>query len=306
MIKTSIQLIRQMGALFILLSLSLEVIGTKLRGVTYVPHHHRCNTNDMHRDYEYLLNKIENIRLYSTECKSVDMLLEKMEKKYKKSKVLLGIWTENGRFEKELPEMIAAINKHKSLINRITGVTVGNEELFKGKSEQGLIGMIKKTKEEFQKAGLSKIPIFTTDVPAKWTDSLFDVVDKIAVNIHPVFGFMKNDMKLAAQDALNQKNEFLKNKVPAKHNRKEILITEVGWPSGGTTKTPAKASQVNQVEFLQNWVCLNKNSKLKYYFFEAFDADWKEKDNPSSVEPFFGLLKNGRKLKPSIKFDFTC
>lgn len=77
---------------------------------------------------------------------------------------------------------------------------------------------------------------------------------------------------------------------------KKIVIGEVGWPSAGQWIYGAEPSQVNQAQFVRDFLAQAAPRKLDYYIEEAFDQQWKW-ELEGSVGASWGLWSADRKLK---------
>jgi exo-beta-1,3-glucanase (GH17 family) len=84
-----------------------------------------------------------------------------------------------------------------------------------------------------------------------------------------------------------QKYHELKIKYP----EKEIIISEVGWPSCGNTVGGAVPSPENQRQFFREFVAWARKNGIKYFWFEAFNEAWKAEADPDfPQESCFGLF----------------
>lgn len=83
----------------------------------------------------------------------------------------------------------------------------------------------------------------------------------------------------------------------------QIIISEVGWPSGGGKIRGAEAGIKEMQTLLTDWVCSKeKTEDVGWYWFEAFDEPWKEVFNTLNErwETQWGLFSINRRLKSGI------
>ena len=71
--------------------------------------------------------------------------------------------------------------------------------------------------------------------------------------------------------------EFLNFQVqPYNEYNTKIVLSEIGWPSGGGTFGSSVASLSNLEYFANDFLCTFRDLPIEYYYFEAFDEPWKE------------------------------
>ena len=81
---------------------------------------------------------------------------------------------------------------------------------------------------------------------------------------------------------------------------KEVVISEVGWPSHGRTRKDAVASRANQAKFLRRFLATAEREDITYYLMEAFDQPWK-RTIEGEVGGHWGVFDADREAK----FAFT-
>jgi exo-beta-1,3-glucanase (GH17 family) len=170
------------------------------------------------------------------------------------------------------------------------GLLVGNEYLLwrPFSSESTLINLINQVQ-----AG-TDIPVSASETWHIYRDhpNLANAVDFLAIHIHPYWEGRHID---DAVDHVLEKYNEIKTLYPGK----EIVITEVGWPSDGDVFGSAVPSPANQKQFLEEFVAAAKENDIKYFLFEAFDEPWKERF--AHVEGHWGIGYVDRTLKPEIE-----
>lgn len=151
-------------------------------------------------------------------------------------------------------------------------VIVGNEVLLADVlSEDELIHFIRLAKQSIP----DEIPVTTADSWSVWLDhpNLVEEVDYIMIHVHP---FWENQpIDKAATYVIE-----CYTKVKEKYPNISVVIGETGWPSGGDTTWAGVSpetvpNEANQKRFIEEFVALAAENSVKYFFFEAFDEEWK-------------------------------
>jgi exo-beta-1,3-glucanase (GH17 family) len=144
-------------------------------------------------------------------------------------------------------------------------IVVGNEVLLrKDITKDKLIGYIRRIKKE------TGLPVGYADTEAVWLTypELAREVDFILVHIYAFWGGISIDN--AVQHTI-EKYQKMKSAFP----EKEVIIGELGWPKSGETQGRAVPSLANQNKFVRTFVKKAKELSIPYYYFEAFDEEWK-------------------------------
>jgi hypothetical protein len=119
-------------------------------------------------------------------------------------------------------------------------------------------------------------------------------LDFLLVNIHPYWAGIP--VGEAAQYAVERWRA-----VQSAYPDREVIIGETGWPTAGDPIGGAIPSEANQALFLESFVPLALERGVPYFFFEAFDEDWKSDASGVEVESHWGLWKSDRTMK-SVRF----
>jgi cellulose synthase/poly-beta-1,6-N-acetylglucosamine synthase-like glycosyltransferase/exo-beta-1,3-glucanase (GH17 family) len=203
--------------------------------------------------------------------------------------VVLGAWLATDL--KENDEQIAKLIKvYRENHRNIIRVMVGNEVLLR--TDQPVDQMIKYL-DTVKKSVWA--PISLAEPWHIWLQypQLVDHVDFIAVHLLPYWEGISID---EAVDYCVMRYKELQKAYP----NKEIVISEVGWPSGGRIRQNAVASPTNQAKFLRRFLDVAEKNKYKYYIMEAFDQIWK-KDLEGEAGSLWGVYNDLRQTK----FEFT-
>ena len=203
--------------------------------------------------------------------------------------VVLGAWLATDAKDNE--EQIAKLIKiYRENHRNIIRVIVGNEVLLR--TDQSVDQMIKYL-DTVKKSVWA--PISLAEPWHIWLQNpqLVDHVDFIAVHLLPYWEGISID---EAVDYCVMRYKELQKAYP----NKEIVISEVGWPSGGRIRQNAVASPTNQAKFLRRFLDVAEKNKYKYYIMEAFDQIWK-KDLEGEAGSLWGVYNDLRQTK----FEFT-
>lgn len=87
-------------------------------------------------------------------------------------------------------------------------------------------------------------------------------------NYYPYWEGISIESALSTLDAMHKK-------VVAAAGGKTVIVSETGWPSGGDTVGNAEPSLDNEVTYFGNFVSWARDNTVAYYYFEAFDENWK-------------------------------
>jgi exo-beta-1,3-glucanase (GH17 family) len=161
----------------------------------------------------------------------------------------------------------------------VESIIVGNEVLLAGVlSEAELIDYIRLTRQSMPDG----IPVTTAEPWSVWLDhpNLTEEVDYITIHVHP---FWENQPIDKAATYVVECYDRVKEKYPDKR----IAVGETGWPSAGDptwtgVSNKTVPSEVNQKGFLEEFVQLAANNSIEYFFFDAFDEEWKWNERRTS------------------------
>jgi exo-beta-1,3-glucanase (GH17 family)/cellulose synthase/poly-beta-1,6-N-acetylglucosamine synthase-like glycosyltransferase len=203
--------------------------------------------------------------------------------------VVLGAWISNiaKDNEEEIQKLIKVYRAHHRNIVR---VIVGNETLLR--TEQTVPQMIEHL-ERVRKSVWA--PVSCAEPWHIWLEhpELVKHVDFIAVHLLPYWEGISIDE--AVNYVVMRYNELRKA-----YPDKQIIITEVGWPSNGRTRNQAVASQENQAKFLRRFLATAEKNGYTYYIMEAFDQVWK-KSAEGQAGAHWGVYNDKRLPKFSFR-----
>ena len=236
-------------------------------------------------DLALLAGKTIAVRTYTVE----DVLAEipTLARKYQLN-VCLGAWLgeDELRNEEEFPRFIKVARENPNVVRAI----IGNETQLHGMVPYAeLIHYLDQARKKL------RIPVSTAEPAHIWMKhpELVEHVDFIAVQILPYWeGFEVN----AAIDHAFGIVAGLRKAYPDK----QVIISEIGWPSHGRARQNAVASVSNQANFLRTFLSRVQNEKVIYYIMEAFDQPWKTAFE-GAVGAYWGVYDVDR----DPKFEFT-
>ncbi|MCK5707710.1 MAG: hypothetical protein KAI43_08655 [Candidatus Aureabacteria bacterium] len=230
-------------------------------------------------DMEILKHVADIIRIYSVDHGHEEILKCAADAGIE---VVTGAWLTHN--EKNNHEQIENLVRIANTYNNIPFIVVGNEGIFRfgkgwpeGYAKGVVIEHIKRIKQQVD------CPVTTSEPWSIWRDNpdLVHAVDFIFLNIHPYWEEI--DIDKAIDHTFNKFME-IKNK----YKFKKIIISETGWPSDGDANGASVASIENQKKFLEGFLELAKKEKIDFFFFSAFDEEYKVKE-PNRVGPHWGI-----------------
>ena len=260
-----------------------------INGVSYSPYQrgedpfkNRFPTvEEMDRDMRMLKGKVSSVRTYS----SINGVEEvpRLAKNYGLT-VTAGAWLDKrlDNNEQEITNLI----KNANTYNNIDRVIVGNESVLRGDlTVPELIRYIDRVRKEV------KVPVSTAEPWHVWLahKELAQHVDYIAIHVLPYWERVPADQ---AVDWIISRYEQVKHAFPGK----PILLAEVGWPSAGSRRGPAKPSVINEAKFVREFLNVASQQQLDYFIMEAFDQPWKLPQE-GTVGAHWGIFNVDRNAK---------
>ncbi|MGQ9499010.1 MAG: glycosyltransferase family 2 protein [Dissulfurimicrobium sp.] len=260
-----------------------------MAGVSYSPYQRWggpldnkfITVKEIDRDMKLLMGKVSSVRTYS----SINGIEEvpRLAKKYGLT-VTAGAWLNKhiGNNEQEITNLI----RNAKTYDNIDRVIVGNESILRRDlTVPELIKYIDRVKSEV------KVPVSTAEPWHVWLahKELAQHVDYIAIHVLPYWERIPIEQSI---DWVMSRYEQVKNAFPGKH----ILLAEVGWPSAGSRRGPAKPSIVNEAKFVRKFLNMASQHQFDYFIMEAFDQPWKL-PLEGSVGAHWGIFNVERKAK---------
>ncbi|MBS0223019.1 MAG: glycosyltransferase [Proteobacteria bacterium] len=200
----------------------------------------------------------------------------------------------------ETRALIRMANQNPNIIDR---VMVGNENILRWDGQKDdrdntavspaqLIREIRNVKRNV------KVPVSTAEPWHIWLryPELAREVDFLAVHILPYWDEQSSETPL----------EYLKNKIDKlrqAYPNKNIIVTEVGWPSNGSERrSPAtglikRATPAEQAKNVRDMVAWLKSQNIDYFVVEAIDQPWKSYDLEGKAGGYWGMWNADRQPK---------
>jgi exo-beta-1,3-glucanase (GH17 family) len=240
--------------------------------------------DEIESDLTLLTDKVFAVRTYSVlKDKGLDKIPELAAKH--NLNVTVGAWIGKD-LEQNRKEIDTLVEIGKQNNRNILRLMVGNEVLLRGDAtEEELIAYIREVKAK------TKRIVSTSETWDVWIKhpKLVDEVDVLAIHVLPYWE------GIAAEEAVDYVFDRY-NDVKKAYPTKQVIITEVGWPSDGQPVKHATASIPNQATFLREFLNRADKAKITYYVVEAFDQPWK-KSIEGSAGAYWGIFNADRQLK---------
>jgi exo-beta-1,3-glucanase (GH17 family)/cellulose synthase/poly-beta-1,6-N-acetylglucosamine synthase-like glycosyltransferase len=239
---------------------------------------------DIDEDMRLLQDKTASVRTYS--ALDGNEQVPRIAAKYG-LRVSAGAWIgdDHDRNEREIQSLIWIVN-HNPNVNR---ALIGNEAVLRGEiTPAELAEYLRRVKQKIN------VPVSTAEPWHVWlaNPELARAADFIAVHILPYWEGQPLDKSI---DFIQTKLSQLQKAYP----KKQIVLTEVGWPSDGRIKKKAVPSLANQAVFLRKFLNFAQAHNADYYIMEAFDQPWK-RHLEGSVGSYWGLFDDNRNWKFSF------
>jgi exo-beta-1,3-glucanase (GH17 family) len=282
-----------------------------------IPPNCTSTLSDVIQDVQLMSQLTTRVRLYGSDCNQSALVLEAI----KQTKVNLSVFLGNYNlpndagveYSNQKQDIVSAINTYGT--DHILGVTVGNEFMLDyltaaGASDpngavgaQGaalLIPNITDMQNTIKSLNLQKhLPVGTSDAGAYFNTQVLEAVEFGMANDHPWFGNVSIDTAAAwTYEFFEQNNVAAAANVS---NHPTMYIAETGWPSnssdaGNESNGASTASIANLQTFLNTYVCQANKNGTGYFYFEAFDEEWKDVLY-GGVEGHWGLFTQNKTLK---------
>lgn len=188
--------------------------------------------------------------------------------------------------EREINALIAVGQSGKASV-----LIVGSEVLLRGDlGEPALLVYIARVK-----SAVPGVPVTYADTYATLLahPAVMAASDLIFANYYPYWE------GIAVSNAIKSVHER-HSRLRASAGNKPVVVSEAGWPSAGNTVNEAVPSPENSKAFFLQFVNWAKQQGVQYYYFSAFDENWKAtKEN--SQEAHWGIWTAGGLLKPGLQ-----
>jgi exo-beta-1,3-glucanase (GH17 family) len=272
-------------------------------GLTYNPFRYNADCQgaaNIREDLKILSDYTNSIRTYSLGCNQDIIILQEATKQ--KMDVTLGMWVDQWTtfdFQLDLLKEVIKETTPKEQAS-LKSIVVGNESIFRGEQNSTtLAAKIQTVRTYLKSVGLERVSLTTAEIKRDYDQVLVDAVDYLLPNLHIFFD--NYDVSIAPEWFFHKYFDM------SGQTEKEVVIGEVGWPSGGDpfSFSPKSVPSVDNAKFVLNSLLCEANSfKVKYFYFDAFNADWKF-GAPNS-EFNWGIGGSDRKMKDWVDEALIC
>lgn len=265
-------------------------------------------------DLHILARDWNMVRLYSSRGSAPKLCALIREHKIP-VRLMVGVWigpefTEKDGVRSDIPEVVesnrqeieSAIVLANTYPEIVMAVGVGNETQVTWSSHRSdparLIAAIRQVRSAV------KCPVTTCDDFSYWAAPESKAVaaecDFIAAHLYAMWN------KQQLPDALDWTREKL-NAIETMHPGIPVVVTEIGWATKkgtegyqaiGVVATPGEGEQELFYRALRDWAA---ERKLPYFYFSAFDENWKGGNSPDEIEKHWGVYNADRTPKRVMK-----
>ncbi|KAE9034126.1 hypothetical protein PR003_g8588 [Phytophthora rubi] len=294
-----------------MLASSTAALDQKLYGINYDLRQgpdwdpSRCKSADtIASDLKVLSTITSNVRTYSLSDCDVSGVLTAAKKL--SLTVWLGVWVSD-----DSKVYDAEVKAFKELItaglidSNVVGINVGSEAVYREDiTAEQAIKYVNDFKKVMSDNDIS-VPVSITDIIDTFVQypDMLKAGDIVTINQFPFWE------KIAADKAAAQFNKRIQPLLKMAGDM-EVIISETGWPTGGSATNGSVASEENGATYLNDFYELAQAEKWKYYYFAGFDTPYKEKqaDDATTVESHFGIFDETGTMKSAyanLKFTKT-
>ncbi|KAG9243431.1 glycoside hydrolase superfamily [Calycina marina] len=262
---------------------SASTVSSSGNGFSYSPYtaSGECKTQDqVNTDFEDI-SGFSFVRIYGVDCDQTNTVLTAA--KAKGMKLFAGVF--------DITELSSAIS---TIADAADGdwsyfhtVSIGNELVDGGTAVDTVVAAVNSGRTLLRAAGFTgPVVIVDTLVAARTNPSICDNSDYCAVNCHPFF-----DGGVTAQEAGSFLTaQILTLQAVLSDESQEIMITETGWPSQGTTNELAVPSTENQADAISSIKSEFSDNPGDVVLFTVYNDMWKTNtDAQFEAEQFWGF-----------------
>jgi exo-beta-1,3-glucanase (GH17 family) len=170
----------------------------------------------------------------------------------------------------------------------VLGIHVSSEAIYREEiTVDQAIALRNIIKQDFVNKGWTNIPVTVADIID--TNIEFPAlisVDETVVTFNQ-FPFWENTVDISQSATYMSERVAL---VEAQAGGRQIIVTETGWADAGSNPAANVASPSSMVKWLQDFLCLASSRNWQYFWFDAYNHDWRRVNNNTltDVEGHFG------------------
>ncbi|KAE9347695.1 hypothetical protein PF008_g7694 [Phytophthora fragariae] len=295
------------ASVVLMLNGGADALNIKMPGVNYnsrkgpdwAPDSSKCKTaSEVQKDMLALKSITDKVRIYSlVDCNQAELVLPAA--KNAGLKVHLGVWTTNSHdYLLQEKAKLAGLIDSGLYDDNVIGLHVGSETIYREEiNADTAISYMKEIRDYIRSRG-KNTPVTIADVIDIYyaNQQLIDAVDYVSVN---QFSFWeRSDVNEGAAVTLDRLKSL---RVAAANKGKIIVISEVGWSSGGSDPAAGVASPENQAKFFSDFFQMARSHNFDYYWYVAFDSKWRVTNGGKEVEADFGIFQEDDTMKGNFQ-----
>ncbi|ETP28553.1 hypothetical protein F442_22144 [Phytophthora nicotianae P10297] len=271
----------------LMLSGNTDALNVKMHGVNYnsrkgpdlAPDSSKCKSaSEVQKDMYALKGITDRVRIYSLlDCNQAELVLPAA--KNAGLQVHLGIWTTKSHdyLLKEKAKLASLIDSGL-YDNNVIGLHVGSETIYRKEiTADTAIGYMNEIRSYIRSRG-KNTPVTIADVIDIYYDypQIVDAVDYISVN---EFAYWEGvDVNEGAAKTLDRIRAI---RVTAAKKNKRMVLSEA--------------------KFFSDFFQVARSSNMEYYWYTAFDSQWRVTNGGEDVEANFGVFKEDDSMKSNFQ-----
>ncbi|RLN60213.1 hypothetical protein BBJ28_00003721 [Nothophytophthora sp. Chile5] len=213
--------------------------------------------------------------------------------------VWLGVWVSDDSTVYD-----AEVAAFKELItaglidDNIVGINVGSEAVYRGDiTADQAIQYVTDFRKVMSDNDIS-VPVSITDIIDTFVSypDMITAGDIVTINQFPFWETIEADKAAAQFNTRIQPLLTLAGDL-------EVIISETGWPTGGSSANASVASDENAARYLNDFYELAEAKGWKYYYFAGLDTPYKEEQeaDTTTVESHFGIFDENGSMKTAYE-----
>ncbi|MFC1907742.1 glycosyl hydrolase family 17 protein [Chloroflexota bacterium] len=202
-------------------------------------------------------------------------------------KVAQGAWLDADLIsnEEEISNLIKAAKAGFLDIAVVGGEVLLRDDL----SEEQLIQYINRVKQTLPEIPVAVAMEFSE---IRHHPDVVSSVDVLLVSYYPFWEGVSIDEAIATLHTWHEE-------IKANFGNKEIIVGESGWPSCGDTFGDAVPSPETANYYFLNFISWTRANNVSYFYFEAFDEQWKA-TYEGSPNACWGIWDRNGNMKPQL------
>jgi len=259
-------------------------------GPDWTPDNERCkDSSRVAQELQQLNAEVTSrVRIFSlTDCDTGRIMLE--ETQQAGMELWMGLWVglnETG-FTDERARLLELLSEFD--FSNVLGIHVSSESIYREEiTVDQAISLRDTIKQDMVDAGYSDIPVTVADI----IDTNIEFPQLITVDDTVVtmnqFPFWEGTTNI--NEAVVPYMEDRVALVEAQAGGRQFIMTETGWADAGYNADTNPANPASMAKFLRDFVCLAESKQWQYFWFEAYDSDWRRiaEQDENGVEGHFG------------------